>query len=61
MSKSHYFYVSMIVHFSDFCCEFHVNACLEVKLECIQYLNELVDCILSKSVVGDAMSELSLF
>jgi len=44
----------------DFCCEFHVNDSLEVRLECIHYLNELVDFILSKSAVGDVMSHLSL-
>jgi hypothetical protein len=49
-----------IVFIPDFCCEFHVNDSAEVKLECIQYLNEVVDYILSQTAVGDIMSELSL-
>jgi hypothetical protein len=49
-----------IVFIPDFCCDFHVNASVEVKMECIQYLNELVDMILSHTAVGDVMSELSL-
>ena len=45
---------------SDFCCQFHVNDCQEVKLECIQFMNEIIDRILSRTVVGENMSQLSL-
>jgi len=44
----------------DYCCECHVNDCLSVRLECIQYLNEVVDFIVSGTAVGDVMSKLSL-
>ena len=51
----------VLICISDyFCCEFHVDDCLEVKLECIHYMNELVDFIVSKSAVGDLLSHLSL-
>jgi hypothetical protein len=48
------------IYISDFCCESHVNDSLDVKLECIHYMNELIDCILSNTVVGDDLSQLSL-
>ncbi len=45
---------------SEYCCESHINDSLEVRLECIHYMDILIDSILSKSVVGDEMSELFL-
>ena len=51
----------ILICISDlFCCESHVDDCSEVKLECIQYMNEVIDSILSKSVVGDVFAQISL-
>ena len=50
----------MYCFISDFCCEFHVNDSHEVKLECIRCLDEIVDSILSHSVVGEFMCQMSL-
>ena len=48
------------IYISDFCCEYHIDDCLDVKIECIRSLNEVVDFILSKTIVGDDMSKMSL-
>ena len=50
----------VFIYISDFCCQVHVHDCLDVKIECIHVMNEFVDLILSKSVVGDELSKMSL-
>ena len=50
----------MFIYLTVYCCDVHVDDCLEVKLECLHYLNELVDFILLKTIVGDSMSHMSL-
>jgi hypothetical protein len=38
----------IILLFSDFCCEGHLNSSLEERLECIKYLDEFVDFVVSR-------------
>ncbi len=48
------------ISISDYCCDWHVNDSIEVKRDCIRCLDELVDSILSETVVGMEMAQLSL-
>ena len=50
----------ILICISDFCCGYHVNDCLEAKIECMKYMDELVESILSHTVVGHELSHLSL-
>ncbi len=44
--------------FSDFCCEFHINESHSVKMECIGYMDEVIESIVSENVCFDLLSNL---
>ena len=44
--------------FADFCCEFHVNDPVPVKMECIACMGEVIDSILSQKVCSDMLSNM---
>ena len=47
-------------YISEFCCCDHVNSSKEVKMECIMYLDQTVEFILSRSENGASLCEMSL-